>query len=452
MADLKDIKYYPDRFYIRLNGCDIEHLFEPTDDFTLTLDQSVFIHEYYHYLTNISTFQGVRSFHAAFGDLFRLVTILTHRRGFDAFPVNQNILEDCAYEVGYWNSLNDIFREDNVNQALALETKNSPSGQFRIVNIEKEIGEEFFVKKDGKEYKGRREYVRLDIEDLPQTTQFRLPIGAIDEFLSASIDEFLFEKGLSNYTEIFNDRPFYPYAAYDKIIQYFGLRLGSREKIWVAYYALHACNPAVTLYGILQKVVKDGQDQLENNPCEYLEKNFPVLSQYDCLINELDHFIEEAKQARRQLTAQLLAYFQDRFITANALIKKDPFYFVRPFLVDNLDDIRGRQEFWIDMMRIKTCFPEPLFITGKEFKTTRPYEYGADLTILALAIYEIIESLENNKVAKRLDHYKNKYDFPDGYDCFEDVSTFSVPPLRAYWHKALNEIGLYKFYLDNLKP
>ena len=452
MAVLNEIKYYPDRFYIRLNGCDLEHLFEPTGDFTLTLDQAVFIHEYYHYLTNISTFQGVRSFQAAFCDLFRLVTILTYRRGLDAFPINQNCFADCAYEVGYWNGLNEIFREDNVNKALSLETKNSPSGKFRILNIEKEIGKEFIVKKGGKEYKGRREFLRLDVEDLPQTTQFRIPIGAIDEFLSASIDEFLFEKGLSNYTEIFNDRPFYPYGVYDKIIQYFDLNFGSREKILVAYYALHSSNPAVTLYDILEAIAKDGQNQLECNPCEYLENHFPVYSQYDCLINEFDHFIEEAKQARRQLSAQLLAYFQDRFITANALVKKDPLFFVRPFLIENLDDIRGRQEFWLDMMRIKTCFPDPLFITGKEFNTTRPYEYGADLTILALAIYEIIESLETNKVAKRLDHYKNKYDYPDGYDSFEDVSTFKAPPLLAYWHKALNELGLYQFYWNNLRP
>lgn len=452
MADLNDIKYYPDKFYIRLNGCDLEHLFESTSDFTLTLDQAVFIHEYYHYLTNISTFQGVRSFQAAFCDLFRLVTILTHRRGLDAFPVSQNILADCAYEVGYWNSLNEVFREDNVSQALALETQNSPSGQFKIVNIEKEYGEEYTVKRNGIEYKGRREYVRLEIEGLPQTEHFRLPIGAIDEFLSASIDEFLFEKGLSKYTDIFKHRPFYPYGAYDKIIQYFNLRLESRDKILVAYYALHAFNPAVTLYEILEKVAEDGQNQLESNPCEYLEKYFHMFSTYDRLINEFDLFIDEAKQARRQLSAQILAYFQDRFITANALIKKDPLYFVRPFLVDNLDDIRGRQEFWIDMMRIKSSFPEPLFITGKEFKTTRPYEYGADLTILALAIYEIIESLESSKVARRLDHYKNKYDYPDGCNSFEDVSTFTPPPLFAYWHKALNELGLYQFYLNNLKP
>lgn len=123
MADLKDIKYYPDRFYIRMNGCDLINLFVPQNDFTLTLDQAAFIHEYYHYLTNITTFQGVRSFHAAFCDLFRLVTILTHKKGLDAFPVKDNTFPECECEVGYWNDLAEIFREDDLNYSLAMETK-----------------------------------------------------------------------------------------------------------------------------------------------------------------------------------------------------------------------------------------------------------------------------------------------------------------------------------------
>ena len=62
MANINKIKYYPDRFYIGLDGFDLTKLFEVSPDYTLSLQQAIFIHEYFHYLTNISTFQGVRSF------------------------------------------------------------------------------------------------------------------------------------------------------------------------------------------------------------------------------------------------------------------------------------------------------------------------------------------------------------------------------------------------------
>ena len=451
MANLSDIKYYPDRFYIRLEGCDIPNLFVPKDDFKLTLDQAAFMHEYYHYLTNITTFQGVRSFHAAFCDLFRLVTIITHKKGLDAFPVEQNQFAECEYEVGYWKELNEIFTEDNINMTLNKETKNSPSKSFHITKIGRELGKEFVVKKDGQEIKGRREFVRIDIEGLQSIDHFRLSLGALDEFLSASVDQFLFEKDLANYTEIFKDRDFYPYSTFDEIQKYYGLRLGSREMIVVTYYVLHSPNPAVQLIEILERLQQDGPEELEKAPEEYMNKHFSIFTEYNNLINELDNFVEEARSSKRHLAAHLLSYYQDRFITANVLAKKDPLFFIRPFLIDNLEDIWQRQEFWIGFNRIRTCFPEPLMIQGKEFVTTRPCEYGADLTVLALAIYEIIESLEKNKVAKRLDHYKNRYNYLGDDDNCDDVASFGEPPLCAYWHRALNELGLYEFYRKNVR-
>lgn len=151
MANIDKIKYYPDRFYIGLDGFDLTKLFTISQNYILTLQQAVFMHEYFHYLTNISTFQGVRSFHAAFCDLFRLVCRLTHRAGLNAFPVNSNHLQSCAYEVGYWNSLNEIFREDNVNGKLSDEVKHSQNGKFSVNSIVTERGEMMTMMKDGRE-------------------------------------------------------------------------------------------------------------------------------------------------------------------------------------------------------------------------------------------------------------------------------------------------------------
>ena len=47
MANINKIKYYPDRFYIGLDGFDLTKLFEVSPDYTLSLQQAIFIHEYF---------------------------------------------------------------------------------------------------------------------------------------------------------------------------------------------------------------------------------------------------------------------------------------------------------------------------------------------------------------------------------------------------------------------
>ena len=451
MANIDKIKYYPDRFYIGLDGFDLTKLFDVSQDFTLTLQQAVFMHEYFHYLTNISTFQGVRSFHAAFCDLFRLVSILTSKAGLNAFPVSGNQLQDCAYEVGYWNSLNGIFREDNVNGKLSDEVKHSQNGKFSVRTIVTELGDEMAMMKDGLEVKGRREFVRIEVDGLPFTSSFRLSLGAMDEFISASVDEFIFEHSLADNKAIIDVQPYYPYRSFDEILHYYGLRLDSTCKILIVYYAMHGKNPAVQLRDILECIRGEGQDVFEADPCQFLSMRFEFFTGYDGLINEIDKFVKEADGHGRKLVSKLVAYYLDRIITAQALLKKDPYFFVRPFLVDDLDKVARRQDFILAFDRIRTCFPEPLILQDRIFSPLTQYNYGADLTVMGLAIYEIMDSLETNNVAKRLQRAMDRYDFPDGVENCDDVSTFGDPPLKGFWHKALNELGLYQFYRDNVR-
>ncbi|WP_395626950.1 hypothetical protein [Daejeonella sp.] len=54
--DLTKIKYYPDRFYICLDGFDTDNLTTFITDLDIGQHQAVFIHEYYHFLTNMITF------------------------------------------------------------------------------------------------------------------------------------------------------------------------------------------------------------------------------------------------------------------------------------------------------------------------------------------------------------------------------------------------------------
>ena len=450
MANINKIKYYPDRFYIGLDGFDLTKLFEVSPDYTLSLQQAIFIHEYFHYLTNISTFQGVRSFHAAFCDMFKVVCRLFNREGLNAFPINSNTYPSCEYDVGYWKTLNGVFAEDQAMGKLSDEVKKSPNGSFTVTNITTELGELMTIEKDGELVSGKREFVRIEVDGLVYTKSFRLSLGAMDEFLSASVDEFIFEHNLADNKQILDIQPYYPYRTFDEILRYYGFRLASREKILIVYYAMHGKNPAVMLKSILDCIRSDGQDKFEANPCQYLESRFEFYVDYDDLINQISQFIEKADSFGIKLATKFLSYFQDRIITAQGLLRKDSFFFVRPFLVDELDKVARRQDFVLSFDRIRTCFPEPVILQNRNFAPLTQYNYGADLVVIGLAIYEIFESLKDNQVPKRTQNGKDKYDFPDGVANCDDVSTFGAPPLKAYWHRALNELGLYEALMKML--
>lgn len=89
MIDLDSIKYFQDKFFLRLNGFDLENLNTFADDATFSQQQAIYMHEYYHYLTNLTTFYGARQFNCRFQDRVRLITILLKKRGLDAFPLEK---------------------------------------------------------------------------------------------------------------------------------------------------------------------------------------------------------------------------------------------------------------------------------------------------------------------------------------------------------------------------
>ena len=112
--DLTKIKYYPDRFYICLDGFDTDNLTTFITDLNIGQQQAIFIHEYYHYLTNIATFPGIRQFHLNFCDRFRIITILNVKAGIKAYPIRDNSIPNCQDDVEYWNSVSEIINEDDI--------------------------------------------------------------------------------------------------------------------------------------------------------------------------------------------------------------------------------------------------------------------------------------------------------------------------------------------------
>lgn len=450
--DLTKIKYYPDRFYVCLDGFNTDNLTTFITDLHVGQEQAIFIHEYYHYLTNITTFPGVRQFHLNFCDRFRLITILTSKAQLDAFPINTNTLDTCKTEVEYWNSVSEIINEDDIDYELVEETENSATKKFGITSIETE-NKPMEVVIDGVKYNGAKIRINIEISGLVNRNSFYLTFGAIDEFLSSSIDEFLFENDIAEIDhKTLSQRPFYPYGFYDKLLSYYDInRPSSFEKILIAYFSLNSFNPAVKIIEILEKLKEGGYSEFQSDPEKYLLSNFSAPPQYEDLLNKTNEFAVETFEQGRIHISQALKYYYDKFYTAQKLKEKDFFYFVRPFFVSEVNTERGKQKFLLSLARIINLFTPPVILKDNIFKQVDKLTTFGEATTLIIATYEIFESLKTEKYAKRPAYLKAKYTFPDNDPNCDVVETFKEPPIRAVFQLALNEISLYKVYLDELK-
>lgn len=451
--DLTKIKYYPDRFYICLDGFDIDNLTTFITDLNIGQQQSIFIHEYYHYLTNITTFPGIRQFHLNFCDRFRLSTILTKKQGLNAYPINTNNFLDCKEDVEYWNSVNTIIDEDDIDYELVEETENSANKRFEITSIVQE-NKPMDVVINGIKYNGARVLINIEIAGLVNRNSFYLTFGAIDEFLSSSIDEYLFENDLSEIDpSVLSQRPFYPYGFFDKLLSHYGIeRPSSFEKILIAYFSLNSFNPAVKLIEVLEKMKAGGYNDFQNNPEQYLLANFSETPQYEKVLNGIKDFANETSNQGRIHISQALKYYYDKFYSAQKLKENDFFFFIRPFFVVEEDGLRRKQKFLLELSRIINLFSPPVILKDKVFRYVDKLTTFGEATMLILATYEIFESIKTNQIAKRPAKLKEKYTFPDQDPDCDTFEKFTPPPIHGtVFRLALNEINLYGVYLRELE-
>lgn len=450
--DLDKIKYYPDRFYISLDGFDSQNLTSFITDLQVGQQQSVFIHEYYHFLTNITTFCGVRQFNINFGDRVRLVINMGFHEKIDAFPIgNPNSkLQEC---INYWNQVTEILNDDDIDYNLAREVVQSPRQKFDIVAV-RNIQKPMSTVVDGETINGYRELIEIDIDGLVYTNSFILTYGALDEFLSSSIDEYLSENDLSDINpSIFSQRPYYPYQVFDDLVRHYtGERPEVFEKILLAYFALNSDNPATKLISILEKF-KGGEYVLfKEDPESYLLQFRDSPVRHEGIVKTTKKLADEAADQGRIHLSQAIKYYHDKFFFAMKLKEEDFFYFIRPFFEKEVSE-RGKQRFLLALARILNPFTPPVFLQNGVFKVTDKLTTYGEATTLILACYEIFESLKTEKYAKRPQYLKNKYTFPDMIEDCDDVSTYKIPIKGIAFQLALNEMGLFKIYIDehNLK-
>lgn len=451
--DITKIKYYPDRFYICLDGFDTDNLTTFLSDLNIGQQQAIFIHEYYHYLTNISTFPGIRQFSLNFCDRFRLITNLTAKKGINAFPIISNVFPDCEYEKEYWNSVSEIIAEDDIDYELVTETQNSQNKKFDIISIHNFEKPMDVIVNEGI-IKGLRAFIKIEISGLVNICSFNLTFGAIDEFLSSAIDEYLYENDLSDIDpRTLSKRPFYPYGFFEKLLSFYDIqRPSAYEKILISYFALNSFNPPVKLIEILEKLKESGYNEFQNDPENYLISHFHDTPQYEQLLDNIFEFAEETFNQGRIHISQALKYYYDKFYLAQKLKEKDLFYFIRPFLVKEPDDKRFKQKFLLALSRIINQFTPPVILQDNGFKYVDKLTTFGESTLLIIATYEIFESLKTEVFAKRPNYLKDKYTFPDEDPNCDNYEFYVPPPIYGVvFRLALNELSLYGVYLEELK-
>lgn len=446
--DIDKVKYYPDKFYICLDGFDLKNLMSFTQDDTFSQQQAIYLHEYYHYLTNITTFAGLREFNVVFQDKIRIITRLSAKAYLDAYPIKSNEREDCRYDIDYWKDVDNLVDSEDINYNLAEEVESSINKKFRIVSLNKVVIPMQCVIRDNF-YEGGRIIYEINIDGLLLTNKFKLSIAVLDEFLSSSIDEFMFQHDLANNCDVIRNRPFYPYGLFDELLKYYYIDfLDSLHKILIVYYSLHSNNPTLTFVELLEKISKDRDSFIDNPEYFLLALADPMYG--NCLFQILKYeedFIKECEcQGRLNLRDTVYLLYKNSCVAYNH-IKEDFFYFVRPFMVSNVDNKEGRKEFLRVFNNIRNEFDEPLILKDKRLIDGDTDTYKNHLAML-IAVYEIMDSLYNNRIARRITRNKNRFLYPIETENDDLINNFpDAPPLTHTWHVALNELGLYGEYL-----
>lgn len=447
--NINDITYFPDKFYIRFDEDVVDNLVHLDGNDQYGIELSVFIHEFYHYLANITTFQGLRAFNVCFQDKIRIVTRLLKRcGGLDAFPLTSNLRDDCKSSIAYWKGVDEITIGDSALRTKALEIDNSPSRKIRLKDVDiKQVP--LTVSLDTGDVQGAREMVFLEVDGIADN-KFVLPIAAIDEMLSSSIDEYLFVTGTSEYREVLSQRPFYPYSFFDELLHYYGMDwVDAKYKIILSFKAIHGDNPVVNLIQILKKVSTE-VDSFYQDPLNYLEKHFPAndyaLLNGPCMY--VYNFIKECDSAGRHNLANACSIIYERGRRAAEHLKRDPYYFIRPLVENDLTTTAGRQNY-LDFL--KDLIGEfDAFLQLKDKKLIGAFsEPEKNHLAFVLAIYEILDGLENSKIVERT---VTQYEFDgDPADCDKLENLPDQLPLTTVWHNALNDLSLYALYLDYRK-
>src|SRR5258708_23950311 len=343
--------------------------------------------------------------------------------------------------------------EDDIDYKLVEETHLSCNKKFDIISIGFDIKPMDIVIR-GIKINGGRKLVKVEIAGLISIQSFYLTFGAIDEFLSSSIDEYLYENDLSDISQsMLSQRPFYPYGFFDKLLSHYDIpRPSEFEKILIAYFSLNSFNRPIKLIEILENLKNGGYSEFQNDPEKFLLAHFIETPQYKETLDGINDFANETFSQGRIHISQALKYYYDKFYVAQKLKENDFFYFIRPFFQTDPDKTIAKQKFLFALSRIINQFTPPVILKDKGFYYVDKLTTFGESTMLIIASYEIFESLKTEAIAKRPEYLKAKYTFPDRDPNCDNFETFLPPPIKGIaFQLALNELNLFGLYLQELE-
>lgn len=454
LMPLSDSKYYPEKFYIKFDAENIDQLvkLDPNNKFSIEL--GVFIHEYYHYLNNISTFQGIRDFNLIFGDLIRIITIL-QRKGLRAFPINQCYFEEFQYLKDYWKDAIDLYSNATNYREIEKKVTESMEKKIHIKDLQPEKKDLKVKISPGRWIDGSQILQNLLVEsaDVPPFT-IRLTNAEIDEFMCSAIDEFLFQTDSCDNQMILEHpgRTFYPYKFFDELLSHYNVDLISaggdaRHQIILAYKALHSPNPPVRILKLI-KAVRGHERDFIDNPFDFLETSFPSnFSKFEEVIDYLYKLISECEDQNRINLARATNLIYETAKDALSELKNDPYFFIRPLIENDLSTIEGRQNY-LDFLKILLKrFDKFLQLKDGELKGAFSHPEKNHLAFIII-IHEILRGAENNKIIKREQKNRDIFELEGELD-YDNIEKFdSNFPLTNMWQIALNDLSFYKLYVE----
>ena len=320
--------YYCNAFCITLDE-DV-HIFErgvKKPKITSVGDFSIFQHEYWHYLLNMSTVSGFKSF-SLYQSLLAIFskTLMKHANGL----VDCDSLEENDRKIV--SSLIELIKLENGYILPEGLSKDAIVKDFNIISTS--------ISKCDIELEGRtvsHEQVILDLEidvGTPDTIskEFILGAAAIDEGIAHEV-----EKMIKNYSDLPVQSPPFPYSILRKLSEYYLKRnVSSYEICALATISMLTVNPAYALVTILQlyKASLDSGISIEEAIKLIWIKIKPQISEY---VEQVAFECSDLKDMHkgRGLVEYAIDFISSQYVEMLNKRLKMPLFDLEPFAEDN---------------------------------------------------------------------------------------------------------------------
>lgn len=377
-------------------------------------DFPAFVHEWWHYIQDITTISGQNGFYLWMRDIVRMTSVTCTGNGNTiTLPMKRDQYDECYSK---YRKLYNIFCGEKIerrieNPLITEEPQISPNG----------------ICFDGEEHT----FAKCEVKVCNEVFYFGLLVlQELNAFYAQKIVESYVERGKFNVPA--DSLPEFPYKMGDILFDYYHINCDIKTKFIISYLALDTIqSPTVFLY--LLKALSGKNLNYTNNRDEILSELHKVSSTYSHPnIDAIDEWSKDySKWANDQghvMMRESLQWYINTIIAVEKLKKK---YGEDTFAIA----LSKGHEF---LKKLYECFPAPLIKQGNEVKGQQ-IKSNEELNIAARhdfeqaiviwshrCIYDLLKSQKreefvNNSICPLYNDgnclYLNKYTSAKQYDC-----------------------------------